>query len=88
MNYLQVKVEKEAEVAKRREDSKKELKHHYGSLKFKPKKAVAIESYMSDAKGQEGSLPLVESLESLNEKLRTQISDRSAISNRYQNELR
>ena len=51
MNYLQVKVEKEAEVAKRREDSKRELKQHYGSLKFKPKKAVAQEAYMSDAKG-------------------------------------
>ena len=51
MNYLQIKVEKEAELAKRREDSKKELKQHYGSLKFKPKKAVAVESYMSDAKG-------------------------------------
>ena len=88
MNYLQVKVEKEAEVAKRREDSKRELKQHYGSLKFKPKKVVAQEAYMSDAKGQEGSLPLVESHESLNEKVRTQFSDRGTISNRYQNELR
>ena len=45
---MQVKEEKEAEVARKREDSKKELKMHYGSLKFKPKKAVALESYMSD----------------------------------------
>ena len=46
--HMQVKEEKEAEVARKREDSKKELKMHYGSLKFKPKKAVALESYMSD----------------------------------------
>ena len=40
INYRMLKEEKEAAIAKRREEEKNQLKNHLGSLKHKPKKAL------------------------------------------------
>ena len=42
INYKLNKDKVEAEIAKKREDEKAQLKNHYGSLKFKPKKSPLI----------------------------------------------
>lgn len=47
INYKQMKEEREAAIAKKREDEKAQLKNHYGSLKFKPKKGAAVQGDMS-----------------------------------------
>ena len=41
INYKQMKDDREAAISKKREEEKAQLKNHYGSLKFKPKKHAA-----------------------------------------------
>ena len=40
INYKMIKEEKEAAIAKRREEEKNQLRNHKGSLKHKPKKTL------------------------------------------------
>ena len=42
VKYKLDREERDAEIAKKRDEEKKDLKNHYGSLKFKPKKAAEL----------------------------------------------